>query len=63
MQYIRSLLAGTALAAVALAAAPSPAYACHEPTGFCCIEKSDNSGDLFCCAWSDDKLVGCGTVK
>ncbi len=60
MKYIRSLLAGTVLAAVALAAAPSPAYACHEPTGLCCIP--DGKGGHFCCVFNDDQLVGCGTL-
>jgi hypothetical protein len=60
MRSIRSLLAGMVLAAAGVAFAPKPAYACHQPTGLCCVETETG---YFCCMFVDDEIVGCGPVE
>lgn len=49
------------LAASALLVGAQPAYACHEPTGLCCVDRDDHtfdSGD-FCCAFYNNRLIQC----
>lgn len=48
------------IAAVALAVAPSPAFACHQPTGLCCVEDDDG---YFCCMFENNVITGCGPVE
>lgn len=49
------------LAAAALLVGAEPAYACHEATGWCCLDRDDhtiNQGD-FCCIFLDNRLRAC----
>lgn len=51
------------LAASALLIGAEPAYACHESTGLCCVDREDHSFDAgegdFCCAFIEDQLIQC----
>lgn len=53
MQKLRSLVAALVLAGAATVFVASPLLACHEPTGWCCIE------GLGCCYWENDEIVEC----
>jgi hypothetical protein len=57
---IRSLMGGMMVAAVGLAFTPSPAFACHQPTGLCCVETETG---YYCCMFENDVIVGCGPVE
>lgn len=59
MQSIRSLFGGMLVAGAALAVAPSPAFACHQPTGLCCIETDTG---YFCCMFVNNEITECGPV-
>jgi hypothetical protein len=49
------------LAASALVLGADPAYACHEPTGLCCVDREDHSFDDgdFCCAFYQNRVIQC----
>lgn len=52
---------GLLLAAGLLIANPRAAFACHEPTGWCCVPDTGvhDPADSFCCWFSGNKLIGC----
>jgi hypothetical protein len=51
------------MCAGALGVGVTPAFACHEATGWCCIE-GDN-GHPYCCYFQNDQLVksSCGPLE
>lgn len=53
----RTLLAGVIAAVAAVMFFSSPASACHDPDGWCCVE--GENGHPFCCKFQDDVLQGC----
>jgi hypothetical protein len=53
-------MGGMMVAAVGLAFTPSPAFACHQPTGLCCVETETG---YYCCMFENDVIVGCGPVE
>ncbi len=34
-----------------------PAFACHEPTGWCCVP--GENGHAFCCYFENNQIIGC----
>lgn len=57
-QALRTGALAVLLAAGALVGFTEPAFACHEPTGWCCQDGSDrdNSDDGFCCYFEDNQI-------
>jgi hypothetical protein len=55
LSIVALVLAGTLFVGV------SPAYACHEATGWCCVDTS--GGDTWCCHFQDDQIDGDSCFK
>lgn len=57
---LRRFAFGCGLAAGFVVVMPSPAYACHSETGWCCHGTDDwhdvNSDESFCCYWEDNQV-------
>lgn len=52
---LQAVVIGLFLALGAVTLTSQPAYACHEPTGWCCTV--DDDGHSFCCFHRDGDLV------
>lgn len=62
---VRTLGVALAMAAGAAVLAVEPAFACHDSTGWCCMNGDYDTGDGdpdYCCFFNDDELieVSCG---
>jgi hypothetical protein len=53
---LRQLLAGALVVGAGLVGFVKPAYACHEPTGWCCIGGGEHP---FCCYFEENQIIGC----
>jgi hypothetical protein len=60
---LRTLSLLALMSAGALGLGVSPAFACHEATGWCCVEGS--GGHPYCCYFQNDQLVksSCGALE
>jgi hypothetical protein len=45
------------LCAGSIAVGASPAFACHQDTGWCCIDTGGGGdGHYFCCYWENNEM-------
>ncbi len=52
---LRVAVSGAMLALAAAVWTTTPAYACHEPTGWCCV--TDEHGHGACCYFINNQLI------
>lgn len=53
----RTLVGTLILAGAALLMSSTPLSACHEPTGWCCVEMDNRHS--YCCYFDDNVMTGC----
>lgn len=58
-QISRFVLSAFLIAAGGSLIAASPLYACHQATGWCCVEGGHNPHSGWCCYFENNEIQGC----